>query len=78
MHVPHSTNPLQTSGWLIHVERDVSFDPSIPAFFAAYELTERITTWLDVCQFWFYTAFFVAALIGVAASFGFLYRALRG
>ena len=38
------------SGWLINVERDVTLDPRVPGFFAAYELTERTTTWLDCVQ----------------------------
>lgn len=39
-----------SSGWLINVERGVSIDPRVPGFFAAYELTERTTTYLDCVQ----------------------------
>ena len=67
----------QTSGWLINVERGDhhSFDPRIPAFFAAYELTERITTWLDVAQSGFYTALIAGSVIGLLALCRLLYAA---
>jgi len=72
-----------SSGWLVNVERGVTLDPRVPGFFAAYELTERTTTYLDCVQGVVHIAVLGAAVaaalfaIAVAVAPGLARRLLR-
>lgn len=53
-----------SSGWLINIERGVTLDPRVPGFFAAYELTERTTTYLDCVQGVVHLVMLATAVLG--------------